>query len=169
MRVEDLTLPVIDREIEIAAEGSRSGFKVDLGRHTCSCPGWFGNRRQFKDGDLKLCCAHMAAAFVTVFSEGVADDSPRILKDLLAERTRRGRGVDHKSQWKLLKLRMRPHLISFGGGDWSSVYAYDAKTDFQRFAYDRDAGRWSFGAAPQGHVAMVDFLSRSKSKSQVFS
>lgn len=168
IRVEELTLPVIDRVMDIAAEGSRNGYEVDLGRHSCSCPGWFGNRRSFSDGDLKLCCAHMAAAFSVAFAEGLAADSPRVLRDLMAERARRGRGIDPKSHWKLIKLRMRPYLVSYGSGEWSSIYAYDSETALQRYAYDRDGERWSFGVAPPGYQALVDYLGTIKSRVGVF-
>ena len=46
MKVEDLILPQLDLSLQVAAEGSRHGFEVDLMRHSCSCPGWYGNRRQ---------------------------------------------------------------------------------------------------------------------------
>jgi len=168
VRVEELTLPVIDYAVDIAAEGSRGAYQVDLTRHSCSCPGWFGNRRNFKDGDIKLCCAHMAAAFTLAFEAGSGAGSPRILKDLMAERARRGRGIDPKSHWKLVKLRMRPHLVSYGSGEWSSVYAYDARTVLRRYAYNRDGQRWSFGAAPAGHRALAEYLGSIKQRVGVF-
>jgi hypothetical protein len=158
MKVEELHLPQINRELQIAAEGARLGFDVDLSRHVCSCPGWYGNRRHFKAARLQLCCAHIAAGFVETFAEGEEGDCPRILKDLMAERSRRGRGIDPKSQWKLIKIRMRPHLISYHHEAPSSIYAFDRDTQLQRFVYHHTTRQWSFGQAPQHHGALAGFI-----------
>lgn len=161
VRIEDMELPRIERSMVIAAEGTRRGFDTDLARHTCSCPGWYGNRRSFEEGQIERCCAHLAAAFVEVFNEEEPPAAPRILIDLMAERLRRGRGIDPKSRWKLLKIRMRPHLVSLKRGTPSSVYVYDAGRVLRRHVYHPVAKQWSFGSAPVNHRTLAAFVDRS--------
>lgn len=169
VKTEDLKLPQIDLEIQVAAEGGRAGYNVNLSKHTCSCPDWHTNRRYFDGGDLKLCCAHMAAAFGEAFEKSQGTAGSRVLQDLFTERVRRARGLDPKSHWKLLKIRLRPHLVSYGAGDWSSVYAFDANMELQRYAYNREEARWSFGIAPTHHQVFVEFLNKVRNKTAVFS
>ncbi|MGB0580103.1 MAG: hypothetical protein ACPGVU_10410 [Limisphaerales bacterium] len=165
VKVEDLILPQLDLSLQVAAEGARHGFEVDLARHSCSCPGWYGNRRQFKGGDLKLCCAHLAAGFVEAFHQGLGAESPRVLKSLLWERAQRGRGINPKSTWKLIKIRLWPHLVSYDRGAWSSVYAFNAMKELQRYAFIPEEERWSFGQAPKNHRVLAEFIRKHRERS----
>ena len=169
VRIEDLKLPRIDLIQQVAAEGSRGSYDVDLARQICSCPGWFGNRRGFKDYDLRLCCVHIATAFTEAFARGMAEESSsRLLIELMRERTRRGRGIDPKSEWKVLKIRMRPHLVSYGSGEWSSVYVFNRQMELDRYAYHRTESRWSFGRAPINHRVLSEFLAKKRQKNVAF-
>ena len=167
MREEEITLPEIRHRTRVAAEGSRVGFDVDLNTHSCSCPGWFGNRRFFAVGDLRRCCVHMAAAFSEIFQEQSERRHARILVEFLNERAWRGRGVEVRAAWRLFKIRMRPVLVSLTRDGRCSVYAFDEGMVFNRYVYHPEDGRWAFGQAPAHHRVLARHLANSDESSSL--
>ena len=91
---------------------------------------------------------------------GELNGAQPVLKELMADRHRRGRSLDPHSKWKLVKIRMRPHIAIYGNGDWGYVYAPDG-AGFSRFAYHQQEQRWSFGQMPQSTKTMELFFAEA--------
>ena len=60
----------------------------------------------------------------------------------------RGRGTDPVDDWVLAEVsKSKPALISGGPGEWCAVFVAE-DNDYERFAFNRMNGRWSFATAP---------------------
>lgn len=164
--IAEILLPTLEKRVQVESVTGASVYEVDLQRHTCSCPGWYGNRRTFRDATLKLCCAHMAMAYSQEFKpEGADEDEDEalkkihpIFKNLMRERSIRGRGLDHLSRWKLIQIRMHPHLVSYGDSEWCAVYAPCALRTYRRHGFNLKELRWAFGSPPADRQPIEDFL-----------
>ena len=142
--VDDLLLPSLREKIKI------QDFEVDLGAHSCSCPSWYGNRRNFKDGDARMCCKHMAVAFDLKMKAEEIKETPRLFPEVMADLAERGDGLDHRSAWRLLRIQMRPFLVSYGSKvDWCVVYGPNAERKVEKYNLHRTELRWSYGRRPQ--------------------
>jgi hypothetical protein len=164
IRIEDIVLPTLEKRVQVASVTGTSQYEVDLQRHTCSCPGWYGNRRTFRDATLKLCCTHMAIAYGLEFDREDADEDEELrkihplFKNLMRERSLRGRGLDHLSRWKMIRIKMHPHLVGYGDNEWCVVYAPCALRAYRRHGFNTKEQRWAFGARPADSQPIEDFL-----------
>lgn len=157
IRVEEVLLPEVDRTIAVFCDEINDTFDVDLHRQSCSCPVWPKHRSKLRHGDVRRCCNHMVEAYNQLIDAGELTDIIPVLKSVFADRARRGRSIDPASTWKQLKIKMRPYLVMLRHHGWSYVYAPDG-ADFSRYAYDPEAGRWSFGQAPMNGETVVDWM-----------
>lgn len=151
--VDDLILPSLREKIKI------QDFDVDLGAHTCSCPSWYGNRRTFKDGDARMCCNHMAVAFDLKIKADELKESPRLFPEVMADLAERGDGLDHHSVWRLLRIQMRPFVVSYGNKvDWCVVYGPNAERFVEKYNFHRTELRWSYGRHPQCGASIAAYI-----------
>lgn len=151
--VDELKLPALREKIKI------QDFEVDLGAHNCSCPSWYGNRRTFKDGDARLCCNHMAVAFDLKIKSEEITDSPRLFPEVMADLAERGEGLDYRSAWRLLRIQMRPFLVSYGSKvDWCTVYGPNKERVVEKYGLHRTELRWSYGRHPQCAASIAEYV-----------
>ena len=158
IKLDNLDLPRIQKTIEIPVKATGESYKVDLGQHTCTCPGWFGHRKEFQADSLKRCCVHMAEAFWQQVQVGAPEEWPQLFKDLVEELSYRGRGVDSDATWKLLGIEDHPYLVSYGKNEWSNVYAPIEGGKFDRYGYHREGERWAFGQIPNHYQVIAEYL-----------
>jgi len=158
IRVEDFTLPPADQTVEIECADSGTTFQADLRHQSCNCPAWPNHRSRLKPNDPRRCCAHMVEAYHRLARNDELPDVHPIFKDLVADRAHRGRSLDVHARWKLVKIRMRPHILIYGNNkEWSYAYAPDG-TGYTRFAFHNTEKRWSFGQQPQSAATLEAFL-----------
>jgi hypothetical protein len=157
IRIEDFTLPEINRKVTIDCSDSGAKFEADLHHRHCSCPAWPNHRSKLKLDDVRRCCVHMVEAYHQLIKEDEIPGAQPIFKDLIADRAHRGRSMDIHAKWKLLKIKMRPHVVIYGSKDWSYAYAPDGN-GFTRFGFHNGEKRWSFGQRPQSAKTIERFL-----------
>lgn len=162
IKIEDVPLPMLNRTVTVECADSRTTFEADLHRQSCDCPTWPHARGKLKLNDIRRCCAHLVSAYHQMIENGELEGVQPVLKELMADRDRRGRSLDPHSRWKLLKIRMRPHIAIYGNGEWSYVYAPDAG-GFSRFAYHNEQKRWSFGQPPKSAKTVELFFAEAVS------
>ena len=155
--VDELILPSLREKVKI------QDFEVDLGAHTCSCPSWYGNRRTFKDGNARMCCNHMAVAFDLKIKAGEITETPRLFPEVMADLAERGEGLDYRSSWSLLRIQMRPFLVSYGNKvDWCTVYGPNADRTVEKYSLHRTELRWSYGRHPQCAGSIAGYIESLK-------
>ncbi len=126
--VEDLKLPELRGKVTITDPAGRNSFDVDLAAHTCSCGAWYGNRRTFKNGDARLCCAHVAQAYKQELGKNGLEKSPRLFPEVITDIAAHYEGLDYRSAWRLLRIQMRPFLLAYGHKvEWCTVYGQNAE------------------------------------------
>jgi hypothetical protein len=157
--VEDLKLPDLRSKATITDASSRNTFQVDLSTHTCTCGAWYGNRRSYKNGDARLCCAHVAQAFKDELDQNGLEQSPRLFPEMINDIAARYEGLDYRSTWRLLRIQMRPFLISYGHKvDWCTVYGQNAERVVEKFSLHRTELRWSYGRHPQCAASIAAYV-----------
>ncbi|MBL6765050.1 MAG: hypothetical protein ISQ14_08840 [Verrucomicrobiae bacterium] len=162
IKVEDYSLPRIEKTAEIPCKPSGEVYSVNLRTHSCSCPAWFGNRKKFPVGSLNRACVHVVDAYKRELTTNPSAPLPKLLAHVVEDLSFRGRGVDVNADWKLLKVDTIPHLVSIGTQEWSTVYAPGKGAKFDRYAYHRDEDRWAYGAEPSRHRHVEEFLRAKK-------
>jgi len=165
--IEPFTLPEFRFKTSIADQTGGNSFDVDLQSQTCSCGAWFGNRRGYKEaGDARRCCNHVAKAYLDVLTSGELNDYPRLFKEVVADITSRQSGLDHRLDWKLLRIKMRPFLVAYGSKiDWCQVYGPNDSAMIERYTIHRRELRWSYGRHPQCPATIAAYVrDRSDSK-----
>jgi len=157
--VDDLKLPALRGRITVTDSTSRNDYEVDLAAHTCSCAAWYAHRRQFKDRDARLCCVHVAQALKQAIEEQEVKDMPRLFPELLADITARHEGLDYRSHWRLLRIQMRPFIVSHGARvEWCQVYGPNAERQIEKFRLHRTELRWSYGRHPQCAASIAAYI-----------
>ena len=128
--------------IETEDEGS---FDVDLFEQTCTCPDWERNRSGRDVGDIGRCCRHMAEAFTKAESRETTlfPWLGALFKDFIE----RGRGAHPQEEWRTSRIGEQEVLISKGPASWCHIYC-PAGDGYDRFAYNTDERRWSYGRNP---------------------
>ena len=158
IKVEDCELPKIEKTVQIPCKPSGEVYRVNLRTHSCSCPAWHGNRKMFPVGSLKRACVHVVDAYRQELAENPSAPLPKLIAHMVEDLGFRGRGVDHRAEWKLLKVDTIPHLVSVGPQEWHTVYAPGSGARFDRYAYHRPDDRWAYGAEPPRHRHVEEFL-----------
>lgn len=159
MWIEDLKLPEARAKTQVTDVSSRNLFDVDLTAMSCSCAAWYGNRRQFKDADARRCCPHLAQVYAEEISAMRLTEFPRMFSEVITDLVSRREGFDHRCNWRLLRIQMRPFLVGYGNKlDWCEIYALDAERKVQRFELHRTEYRWRFARHPQGAAAVTAYV-----------
>jgi hypothetical protein len=158
IKVERYELPKVQKTVEIPCKPSGELYRVDLAKHTCTCPAWFGNRKKFEVGNPRRACVHIIDAFWKEITDGAAKNIPRIFANMVEELSNRGRGIDHQSDWKFLQVDTLPHIVSTGHPEWNAIYAPGEGVKFDRFAYSVEEQRWAYGRAPRSRRYLEQFL-----------
>lgn len=161
IRMEDFQLPPASQTVEIKCPDSETRFQVDLHHQTCNCPTWPNHRSRLKLNDPRRACSCMVEAYHQLIQNDELPGIQPIFKDIMADRAHRGRSIDVHSKWKLVKIRMRPHVVSYGSKVWSYVYAPDG-AGFTRFAFNNEEKRWSFGQCPRSAKTIEAFLKEAQ-------
>ena len=161
MRIEELELPKLNLTLPVECDDSRVEFMADLRHRCCDCPAWAHHRGRLKPGDVRRCCVHLVEAYHQVISDGSMPNCPPILRDLFADRASRGRSLDPSARWKLVKIRLRPHIVIWSNREWSYVYAPERNGAFTRFAYMPEENRWAFGCEPGSARSLELFLTEA--------
>ena len=157
--VEDLKLPVLRGKASITDTTSGNSYDVDLAGHTCSCAAWYAHRRQFKEGDARLCCVHVAQALQQELDEEALKKAPRLFPELLTDITAHHDGLDYHCNWRLLRIQMRPFIVSYGPKvDWCNVYGQNAEREVEKFTLHRTELRWSYGRHPQCAASIAAYV-----------
>jgi hypothetical protein len=160
IRIEEFELPKVEKMAKIPCKPSGETYRVNLRTHTCDCPAWKGNRKDFPLGDMKRACVHIVDAYQETVKADGGTPLPGIFGHLIADLSTRGRGIDPKSDWKLLKVQTLPHLVSIGP-EWCSVYARKHGEGFDRYAYNLSEQRWAYGDSPKNRLYLEKYLNTS--------
>lgn len=158
VRGEEIPLPELNKTVSVECEEVRSAFEVNLKWQQCSCTSWPNHRSKLKHGDIRRCCAHMAVAYLQELNGDGIEDCPPVFKALMEDRVRRGRSLDPRAKWKIIKIKLRPHLAIYGHTDWSYVFAPEAGGTFVRYSFNTVEKRWAFGRPPDFARPSREFL-----------
>jgi hypothetical protein len=159
----DLVLPGIDRK-ENSTEDDGRVYEVDMAEHTCECEDWQNTRINLETGSPGRLCKHLVSAFDKVAKSGGCNWS-EVLLWLLGERAGRGKGFHAVDHYNVLTLKEGTCLVSFGSSKWAHVIV-PVGTDFDRYGYDFQERRWSFGKKPPGVAGVKILINRLQAEAE---
>jgi hypothetical protein len=142
-------VPVIDARIDVPSPREDASFVVVLREPACTCPD-FLNRQAFPEHNPGRCCKHVAYAFLRtgkVFEPW--------FQALIDDCFTYARGTPASKDWLLVQVpEEKPAVITTGPNAWCNVLAH-TQEGYQRFAFNPEDGKWSYGEAPK-HAGAIE-------------
>lgn len=161
-----ISLPAIGVNVEVPSEEDGGHYEVDLSSSSCTCDSWEKRHSRFPEGDLRRACVHVAQAYEHQLQEQQDRTVTKLLVDVLGDHVYRQRGLDHKAEWSLLKIRMRPYIVA-KGERWCFVHGYDRSMDYNRYAFHLFDQRWAFANVPRESRVLAEYFSANVGTSRV--
>ena len=141
----DCILPSIPTTVLIKSDSDpNESYSVNLSDSSCSCPDWYGSRRNFPPNSLNRSCKHIAYALNKVNKNS---EYPEWLQCLINECHHSEKGLSPKVKWAMVLVKNNLVLVSSGTGDWINVYTHHDGS-FSKFGYNIKEQRWSYGMRP---------------------
>lgn len=146
-------LPSIPLTLQIKSHSEKGlTYQVDLSEPSCTCPDWVGGRRRIPVGHLTRCCKHVLEAFRQVEPEC---GWPGWLGAFFSFAW-----PPHLEQsWFIFESRGSFALVSSAAKGWANVFV-EADGSYDRFGYNVEERRWSYGISPPGCREIAKMLSR---------
>jgi len=159
--VIDLKLPPVDLKLEV--ESDRPGVEpsqVDLQARTCTCRDFEQKHSAFEPDSVSRLCRCMATAYERALNgmPELYDKLGAPMVNLIRLLSTYGLGGVSEDNWRLLEGGNFHHFVSWGGGDWVSVFSENEEGIFERFGYNRRERRWLYGVKPVGAGAVLHFI-----------
>jgi hypothetical protein len=134
--------------------GSGEEYGVDLYEHTCTCPDWAASRYSANFGSINRACKHIAEAFLSL-----KHPLPGWLTAVFEDCIRRNHGTSPDANWFVLQLSKNIAVALAGSSNpWVNVYA-PSGGHYERFGYNKEEDRWSYGNKPHLSRKIADFIS----------
>lgn len=156
----EISFPAIGVQVEVPDEDDNTVYQVDLANSSCTCDSWDKARSRFPEGDLRRACVHVAQAYEYQLQEHQNRSVTKLLGEVLADHVYRQRGLDHRSEWSLLKIRMRPYIVA-RGEKWCFIHGYDRGMNYSRYAFNLFDHRWAFANVPRESRVLSEYLASS--------
>jgi len=131
-------------------------FQADLGELICSCEDWQKNRNHLPEDCPGRLCRHLIAELNR--EKASLPDVNAVMSWLLGERTQRGKGMHPVEFWNLLLMDEGTCLVAFGASKWSHIMVPIDEEVHDRFGYNFDECRWSYGRKPMGFQPMKEYV-----------
>lgn len=134
-------LPIIPVSLSVPSRSEVDiVYTVDFNGPTCTCPDFRSSRNALPSGHLSRCCKHIFDAYAQLKPE---DGWPSWLDAFLEM----GMRPIPSQEWAVLQIGSAKFLVSSAPRDWGNVYT-KSKEGNQRFGYNPNEERWSYGKAP---------------------
>ncbi len=120
-------------------------YDVDLAFQTCSCDDFQTIQRQrFQAGDMRRLCRHLCKLYVHTAEYEQLDPMKKAII---------GNGFGVRTSIRILRVDEidQDVAILWNHDDpWWDVFAKDRHSEFQRYGYNIEEKRWSYGDPPPG-------------------
>ncbi len=151
-----ILVPSLPFIMNVPSHSSDEEYEVNLNDHTCQCGDWVGKRRKLPLQSIRRCCKHL----VKCLHEHLPDEHRGTwLAGVLELFCHAGRGVPPDDEWHIIPAGTNPIAISKGTGEWANVYARKDGT-YERFGFNTDEERWSYGEAPADEDLIITAIQR---------
>lgn len=136
-------LPSIPVVLQVKSHSEKGlKYQVDLSEPSCTCPDWMGGRSRIPVGHLTRCCKHVLDAYSQIEPES---GWPGWLGAFFSS----GWPAHPHQNWFVIESRGGFALISSAGKGWANVFV-EVDGSYDRFGYNVEERRWSYGVAPPG-------------------
>jgi hypothetical protein len=142
------SLPVVSYVGNVESSSGAGEYEVNLANHSCTCPDWVGKRRSTPAQDYRRLCKHMAQLFHTL--ELGTETSDLAFEAFIIDHASRGKGTFPRDEWTVETVNGKRVLYGHSpGAPWVNVFAPRGDS-YERFGFNKDEKRWSYGESPYG-------------------
>tara|TARA_Y100001934_G_scaffold279481_1_gene383355 strand:+ start:6604 stop:7200 length:597 start_codon:yes stop_codon:yes gene_type:complete len=144
-------LPAINKTLYYTSERPLDKqIATDLCNHTCSCADWFSHHKHLSNDSVGRLCKHM----VNAFREIQEDMNTMVVKwdmDLthlifiLSEFKLTAEAVENR---EFVEWKEGDAYIAWGKADWAAAFVNVGEGRYERFGFNLEEDRWSYGAIP---------------------
>ena len=152
--LEGVELPSVPEKFRVPSQSEPGqSYEVDLSGPSCSCPDWTTRRSRLPLGSLTRCCKHILHVYARLARRERTDGWLMAFID-------NGWPAHPGAEWKLLTLGPRKILFCTASDNgWANVFAEEG-TEYLRFGFNVDEGRWAYGSEPDGAGTIADAIAR---------
>lgn len=144
---DELKIPIppikYNQKIQVESSSGEGVYGVNLYQMICSCPDYRRNRRsRFYPGDIRRLCKHLSG----LYCENMDISSLNEIKQAILVN---GYGV--KTNFTILHIEELDENVAVTydhRDEWWNVFARGKKGEIERFGYNTDEKRWSYGESP---------------------
>jgi len=161
LQVSDLKLPIINQTLFLEPRaGEDRKYSVDLRSHTCTCPDWFARHKDIPAGSFGRGCKHIIASLATARENGepITKQWDKQSSHFVAQLGTMGLGADPLTHWVHITWDGGDAYLGWDKTDWASVFAKAGIDEYERFGFNLEDERWSYGAQPPDADLLAAYL-----------
>jgi hypothetical protein len=145
-------LPTVDYVSDVPSTSGDAEYRVNLVNHTCTCGDWVVSRRSTPVRDYKRLCKHMARTYHAL---EIADETnDPMFGAFIVDHVCRDRGTFPGDEWIVENLNGKAVLYGISAtSPWVNIFAPQGG-DYERFGFNREEKRWSYGESPRGYARL---------------
>ena len=151
LKVRELKLPIINQTVFVEPKGDdEKKYTVDLRSHTCTCPDWFARHKDVPAGSFGRGCKHIMASLASARENGepITKQWDKQASHFVSQLGLLALGADPLANWIHITWEGGDAYLGWGREDWASVFSNVGIGEYERFGFNLEDERWSYGAAP---------------------
>jgi hypothetical protein len=161
LTVTDLKLPIINQTLFLDPRADdEEKYALELRLHTCTCPDWFARHKGVPQGSFGRGCKHIIRALDNARENGepiTKQWDPRAAR-LINVLGGLSLGADPLGNWQHLAWEEGGCYVGWDNTDWASVFTKTADGTYERFGFNLEDDRWSYGEDPPGAEIIAGYL-----------
>ncbi|MGB0578698.1 MAG: hypothetical protein ACPGVU_03250 [Limisphaerales bacterium] len=159
----ELKLPVLIQTKVIAPEGDdEKGYSVDLRNHSCTCQDWFARHKLLPAGSFGRACKHIIGALAQAREDGepITKQWEKYAGRFVTKLQLLNLGADPLEHWHHIAYEegAKRCFLGWGKTEWASVFCKGSEGEFERFGFNLEDERWSYGAVPPDAAIISTYL-----------
>ena len=159
----ELRLPILSATKVMEPEGDdEKRYSIDLRSHSCTCQDWFARHKILPAGSFGRACKHIAGALAQAREDGepVTKQWEKHAGKFVTLLAALNLGADPLEYWHHISWNDGANdcYLGWGKTDWASVFANVGVGEYERFGYNLEDERWSYGSTPEDADVISTYL-----------
>lgn len=157
----DLHLPAINKTVYFTPDRPLDKqIAVDLCNHTCSCPDWFSHHKHLSSDSVGRLCVHIVNAYCEVQEDSntMAVNWDLNLTHLIFILSEFKLAADAVENWQFIEWDGGDAYVGWGKSDWATAFVNDGDNRYERYGFNLEEDRWSYGAFPESAELVASWL-----------
>lgn len=159
----ELKLPVLIQTQVLEPEGDDDKrYSVDLRNHSCTCQDWFARHKILPADSFGRACKHIVGALAQAREDGdpVTKQWEKHAGKFVTQLALLHLGADPLEHWHHIAWNegAADCYLGWGKSDWASVFVNVGLGGYERFGFNLEDDRWSYGTVPDNAAIISSYL-----------